>query len=236
MSSTTISSALLRQRLAEAEKLRDELKARRALSDPWFWLTECTKTQDEQDPENPYKPFPKKDYLFHTLQAMQQEPVLFIEKSRTMMISWTAAGFAAHMGFSRPAVGVIFQSQDEARAVHDVDYVKVLWEQSDPVLKAKWPLKKPMEKQAYDSLELANGSWFLGIPGNPGKIRSEHPTVVVLDEAAHIEKGEESYNVAVATRCLHMIALTSANPGWFRDATEFAVPVDWPEYYSKRAA
>jgi len=71
---------------------------------------------------------------------------------------------------------------------------------------------------------------MLGIPGNPDKIRSEHPTVVVLDEAAHIQEGERSYNVAAATRCLHLIALSSANPGWFRDATEFSLPVDWPDY------
>lgn len=235
VSKSSNSNSILLQKVQQMESLRDEARARKAVQDPWYWLTECTKTQDEQDLENPYKPFPKKEYLFHTLQAMQQEPVLFIEKSRTMMISWTAAAFSAHVGFTRPSVGVIFQSQDEARAVHDVDYVKVLWEQSEPALKAKWPLKKPMEKQAYDSLELANGSWFLGIPGNPGKIRSEHPTIVILDEAAHIERGEESYNVAVATRCLHMIALTSANPGWFRDATEFATPIDWPEHYPKAA-
>lgn len=218
----------MERKVAELEKARAEMLCRRAIADPYFWLTECTKTQDEQDLENPFKPFPKKEYLYHTLQLMKESPVLFIEKSRTMMISWLVSAFTAHMGFTRPAVGTIFQSEDEGRAVHDVDYVKVLWSQSTPELRAKWPLTKPMEKQPYDRLELANGSWWQGIPGNPGKIRSEHPTIVVLDEAAHIERGEESYNVAVATQCLHMIALSSAKKGWFRDFTEFANPVDWP--------
>ena len=71
---------------------------------------------------------------------------------------------------------------------------------------------------------------MIGIPGDPGKIRSEHPTIVVLDEGAHITEGEQSYNVAAATRCPHLVVLSSAWPGWFRDATEFATPVDWPNY------
>lgn len=114
------------------------------------------------------------------------------------------------MGFENAAVGTVFQSEDEDRAVHDIEYVKELWQNSDAPLKERWELKKPFEKQAYNRFELANGSWFQAITGDPDKIRSEHPTVVVLDEAAHIVRGMQSYSVAIATRCKYLWALSSA--------------------------
>jgi hypothetical protein len=55
----------------------------------------------------------------------------------------------------------------------------------------------------------------------------------VLDEAAYIES-DANYNVAVATRCKQIIALSSANPGWFREHTEFAQPVEWPDYSTRQ--
>lgn len=209
-----------------------EKRIRRGLTDPYFWLTECTKTKDEQDKTgNPYKPFPKRAYFQPCIDVIENEPVSFFEKSRTMMLSWLVSGWCAHYGFSHQAIGTIFQSEDEDRACHDVENVKTLWEQSEPEFKERWPLAKPLEKQPYFKLEMANGSWFKGIVGNPDKIRSDHPTIVVLDEAAFITKGDDSYNTAKATRCLKMICLSSAEPGWFEDFTRTAVPVDWPEYH-----
>lgn len=158
------------------------------------------------------------------------EPIVFLEKSRTMMASWTAAAWAAHKMFNTAATGVVFQSEDEDRAVNLVEYVKTLWDSSLEPLKRRWRPKKdtPAWQQAYNSFELENGSYCVGIPGKPDKIRSAHPTVVILDEAAHIKRGEESFNVAQGTRCLHIICLSSAWPGWFQEATQDAIPVDWP--------
>jgi hypothetical protein len=226
-------SNLLLQQLQEAELLKLELMTRKALSDPWYWLTECTKTVDEQDPENPYKPFPKDEYIRLYLEVLKYEPVLFCEKSRTMMASWTTAAHCAHLMFTRAAVGVVFQSRDEDRAVHDVEYVKALWKNSLDPLRERWKLSRDLESQPYNYFSLANGSWCLGITGDPQKIRSEHPTVVVLDEAAHIET-EANYNIAQATRCKQIVCLSSAWPGWFREFTEFANPVDWPDYSDRK--
>lgn len=140
--------------------------------------------------------------------------------------------------FTRPATGVIFQSEDEDRAVHDVEYCKILLDQSIPELKARWlPYKdRNVWDQPYNTLRMANGSWCMGLVGNPDKIRSQHPTIVVLDEAAYITRGEESFNVAQATRCHHIVCLSSANPSWFRERTEDANPIDWPNYEHMHAA
>ena len=214
----------------ELLQLEEELKARQALKDVYFWVTQCTKTSDEQDPLHPHKPFPEKPWFKPIYDVLDNEPNTWIYKSRTMMETWQVSSWAAHKGFTIPVTGVVFQSQDEDRSVHCIECVKDLWENSLPRLKKRWPLSKKMENQPYNKLEMANGSWFLGIPGDPNKLRSAHPTIVVFDEAAFMLRGEEAYNVAVASRAPHIIALSSAEEGFMNDKFLAASPVDWPDY------
>lgn len=214
------------------EAIEQEEKARRAIVDPYFWLTECTKTADEQDKTNPFKPFPKWPFFEPLWKLILSRQITFIEKSRTMMCSWGVAGIFAWLMFNRPLTSVVFQSQDEDRAVHDVDYVKTLWDQSIPPLKARWKTKDDTSpwRQSYNYFELANGSYCIGISGNPDKSRSLHPTVFVLDEAAFMVNGDEIFHTVLAARPLHLVALSSANNGWFREATERAVATNWPAH------
>jgi hypothetical protein len=220
----------------ELQEIQEVLQARTALDDCYYWLTECTKTIDEQDSLHPYKPFPDRRYFLPILDALNHEAQTWIYKSRTMMMTWLVSGWAAHYGFKHDATGVVFQSQDEDRAVHCVNCVKTLWENSPELLRKQWPLKKPLEKQPYNKLEMLNRTYFLGIPGNPDKVRSAHPTIFVMDEAAIVVRGEESLNVAVATRCPKMIILSSAYPGWMNEVFEASAPSDWPFYERNVAA
>jgi hypothetical protein len=235
LSSSNVLLPQEQRRWASILEKRDQAKAILALQDAYYWLTECTKTVDEQDPANPYKPFPKRRYIKPLLDALERLPVPRLMKSRTMMASWTVAGYCAHFGFTHPATGVIFQSQDHDRALQCLKYVKVLWENSIAPLKDQWRLSKKLEKQAFDRFELANDTWFQAIPGDPNKIRSAHPTIVVFDEAQLIEQYEESYSNAVAARCLKVICIGTAAPGPYWDLYEQAAMVDWPDW-DKEAA
>lgn len=161
---------------------------------------------------------------------LNNEPVVFLEKSRTMMATWLIMGWAAHMAFTRPARKIVFQSEDEDRAVHGIENCKELWRNAMPELQKRWPLVKDIDKQSFTNLELKNGSQIVGIPGNPDKVRSEHPSLIVFDEAAHMEYFLESFHTAIATRTPKMVALSSANVGAFRDATRAAKPCEWPDY------
>lgn len=146
------------------------------------------------------------------------------------MASWFFSAYCAHKMFTKPATGVVIQSQDEDRAVHDVQNMKVLWEQSDAELQGRWKLARPLDKQPYNKFEIGNGSWAIGIPGDPNKMRSQHPSIILLDEGAFMTRGAETYNIAVATRCPKIIVNSSAEVGWFQGVCESAKPVPWPEY------
>ena len=143
-------------KVREAQILREQ-HIRRCLKDTYYWLTTGTKTFDDQDKLNSFKSFPDKEYIPHILDCLEYESTLFLEKSRTMMASWTVSGWCAHKGFNSPFT-TVFQSQDEDRAVHDVENVKTLWSQSEPELQARWPLAKPMDKQPYNFLEPVTAS------------------------------------------------------------------------------
>jgi hypothetical protein len=145
-----------------------------------------------------------------------------------MMASWLSAGWAAHKLFTRPATTVVFQSENENRAVLMVDYVRTLWEQSMPALRQRWlPISG---RQSYNLWRMGNGSSAYAIPGDPDQIRSLHPTIVILDEAAIMTRGEQAFYTAVATRCRSIFCISSAKPGWYQYISESATPVNWPEY------
>jgi hypothetical protein len=216
----------------EAAVLVAELDYRRSARNCLYWLTRCTRTLDEQAAQaglEPYRPFPDRDYFRRLVDLFDSEPVVMLTKSRTMMASWLVAGWCAHIAFTRPATRIVFQSRDEERSLRLVQYARVLWEQSTPRCQRAWQLAKPLNKQAYDRLELANGSTLVGIVGSADKVRSEHPTVYVADEAAFMPEFEACWAAAAATRAPHLIALSSVQPSAFCDlVADDAEPVDWP--------
>jgi len=188
-----------------------------------------TKTKDEQDAEHPYKPFPMRAYFADIAAAWKAEPVLLIEKSRTLMATWFCAALCLHAEMTVPATTAIFMAQDEERSLIPLDYCWTLWEQQDEYLKQLWPIDRPRDKQAYNIMEFKNGSRGVALPGkNPDKIRGYHPTIVFFDEAADHEKFGEALDVALATRVPKMVAISSVKPSDFCELTRPAQEVEWP--------
>jgi hypothetical protein len=207
-----------------------EILARESIKNPLVWGRYATVTQDEQDKLHPFKPFPSWEYFDYLLPIFQNEPVVFLKKSRTMLASWFVSLWALHEMLNHPATSVVIQSRDEDRAVHNIESMKILYENSIPQLKDRWPLSGPLHKQSYNRFDLANKSWAVGISGDPKKINSLHSSIVILDEAALMERGAESFASALATKARTIIVLSSAEPGWFEDYIEGARPTPWPQY------
>jgi hypothetical protein len=194
-------------------------------------MQHLTKTKDEQDPKNPYKPFPRYPYFTVLHNVWLQEPIAFIEKSRTMMMSWWGAAESLHYVMTHQPAKAIFWAIDEARSLTLLDYARVLYEQQVDVFKQIFPLERPLDRQSYNRLELKDGGILVALPGkDPDRIRSEHPTIIIMDEAAFIENGGESFDIAIASRVPKMMCISSASPGWFRRLTKDARPTSLDKY------
>jgi len=200
-------------------------KVKSRIEVPLIWLQKYTKTKDphwKADGEtSEHRPFPDKPYFPYALKEIQREPVIFIEKSRDLMMSWLCVGYLMHACMTTPGIEVLFQSQTEDKAAELVDYAKTLYDQQDADIKAAYPLVKPSSQQGWLELNFANGSRIIGIPHGEDKVRSYHPWAILLDEAAFVEDAGGSYAAAISA-CKKIIVLSSAGPGWFADVVQSA--------------
>src|ERR1700726_973495 len=76
----------------------EDARLREAISNPYHWATEFTQTYNEHWVEerrpSPYEPFPKQlPYLEPLFQMFDLERILWIVKSRDMMISWACLAY-----------------------------------------------------------------------------------------------------------------------------------------------
>ena len=224
----SVQSRAAARALAQTKLRRDDLTPEllRAVDDPLEWLQRHTRTHDshwrEAGASNPYRPFPDTPYFQPLLAMIQQQPVLFIEKSRDMMISWLCVGFFAHAAMTNEHREVLFQSQKEDKAAELVDYAKTLYDEQDEALKRRFPLTKPVREQSALKLEFANGSRIIGISEGADQIRSYHPWGLLMDEAAFQPEAGEAYDAAVPV-CQKIVVVSSGGPGWFADFTTGAL-------------
>jgi len=70
------------------------------MTDPLYWMQHLTRTRDshwrEAGANSPYRSFPDKPYFPPLVECFHSEPVVFIEKSRDLMLSWFSVGFFSH--------------------------------------------------------------------------------------------------------------------------------------------
>jgi len=196
------------------------------IADPLVWLQQHTRTRDshwrERGARSPYRPFPDKPYFRSVVEHLQREPIIFIEKSRNMMLSWLCVGFFTHVAMTTPGIEVLFQSQKEEKAFELVDYAKTLYDHQRPEIKDAFPLARTLKSMAAGELLFAHGSRIFGIPGGGDQIRSYHPWGLFIDEAAFMPEAGECYDHAVSV-CQKIVVLSSAGPGWFADIAAGAI-------------
>ena len=202
----------------------------RAVSDPLLWLQQFTRTKDshwrEAGAATPYRGFPQKPYFRPLVEGFRNEPVMFVEKSRDLMLSWLFVGLFTHAAMTNKGIEILFQSQKEDKAFELVDYARTLYELQDEPFKDEFPLKKG-KRQSAGILEFENGSRIIGIPGGGDQVRSYHPWGLLQDEAAFMPEAGKAYDHAVPV-CQKIVVLSTAGPGWFaeqcRNATNIFCP------------
>ena len=203
-------------RAAQEEKERVQAM----VADPLSWLQLHTQTKDshwrEAGASSAYRPFPEKPYFRPIVETFQAEPVVFIEKSRDMMLSWLCVGLFTHAAMTIEGIEVLFQSQNEDKAFELVQYAKTLYSRQKPEIQKAFPLARSLRYMADGELAFAHGSRIIGIPGGGDQIRSYHPWGLFQDEAAFMPEAGEAYDNAVPV-CQKIVVLSSAGPGWFAE-------------------
>lgn len=199
--------------------LRDQLTGKYIVEpDALYWAQNHTRTQDkhwkESGAASPFRPFPDKPYFREIQEFWNDNPILWIEKSRDLMCSWMIVMLYTHQCQIRPNTQALFQSQKELKAYDLVEYARTLYREQDEWLRKKFPLIKPMDQQSTGTLKWANGSEIIGIPEGGDQVRSHHPWGLFMDEAAFQPAAGEAYNVALPV-CEKITVISTAGPGWF---------------------
>jgi hypothetical protein len=133
--------ALSAQELAEIEWTLEDARCAEPVASfeagPLYWLTRLTATENPQHEAQglPFKnPFPRRSYFVPLFAAfLERHKALMIPKSRTMMTSWGAMGFAAWAAQWRREETVV-QTANEDKCLHLIDYVRQLVEKPAAVV------------------------------------------------------------------------------------------------------
>lgn len=212
----------------------------RIKKDPLWWLRNATRTFNpqwqEQGFDSPYAPFPEDEYLDYLFDYLRPTADMRYEwvksqvppdpargarlrpvvKSRTMMGSWGCVGYFTHQAMTVPGREYLFQSQTQEKAEELISYAKTLWNQQEQWLKDKFPMDRRLDDFPKDMVRWENGSRIIGIPSDPEKVRSYHPTGMLIDEASFISEFRKNLMTALPA-CNVIVPLSSAGPSEYGD-------------------
>jgi hypothetical protein len=151
------------------------------------------------------------------LQVFELERIIWIVKSRDMMISWACLAYLTRKAMTTPLCGSVVRTQKEKKVIQLVDYAKCLYRRQ-PVWLRAFPLAKPLKNQSDLELQFANGSYLVGIPGGADQICSYYPWGYLNDESSFQPEAGDCYNEALSVVKGKIIFNSSAGPGWYADA------------------
>src|SRR4051812_931810 len=210
---------------------RNDARLTMAVSDPYRWASEYTQTYNEHWAEegrpSPYEPFPQRlPYLKPLFELLELERIVWIVKSRDMMISWACMAYLTWKAMTVPLCGSVVQTQKEKKAIQLIEYAKCLYRRQPAWLQDEIPLAKALKNQSELELQFANGSYIVGLPGGADQIRSYHPWGYLNDESSFQPDAGDCYNEALSVVKGKIIFNSSAGPGWYADARRDIVRIE----------
>lgn len=161
---------------------------------PSIWVPGWVVTQDEHDEEEPYKRLPDKEYLKRLAYAWVWEPLLFVPKSRQLMVTWLFCAIGAHELIARQARRCAFVSKKS----EDAD--RGLLTRVELVCEMLPPWAPPVQHiEGYLTCPETN-SVIMAIGENSEKgLRSYTFSWIFSDEAAFQTNPAPGYRAALAT-------------------------------------
>lgn len=133
------------------------------------------------------------------------------------MITWACVAYLTLQAQKNAERRILFQTQEENKAIELIDYAKCLYKSQPQWLKDAFPLTKDIDTQEARILSFANGSEIWALVGGASKIRSYHPWGYLNDESSFQPEAGECYTEALAAAKGKIIFNSSAGPGWYAD-------------------
>lgn len=219
--------------LSKSPKLQ-ELEWRLCKADLYYWLTTWAKTLDThyKEWESPIQPFPEKEYIKVFVDHWLKYKILFVPKSRQMMVSWLCvAAYLWDTQFHEARL-TCFQSKREDDADELVKRLKHIWDNEPTFLKRyyTWEWKfielkaNPTAKgrHVFCKFELpAINSRIMGIPQGWDIVRMQTLSGMLSDEAAFQPEMDSAYTALKPTLSSGgrlTVVSTPENGTFFEDA------------------
>ena len=175
---------LPRQDKEQIFKIWEFTEINRCHKNPWYFITNYCRTLDEHDLENPFKLFPKKEYLKIMVDIWQKEPLLIVPKSRQMMATWLFTALNVWIAL-KPGRKCLFLSKKEA----DADAIK---ERAVILLEGLPEFLKPNYSSSYCRINFPDlKSEIKAMSSEPNAVRMYTASSILADEFAHMDKARD---------------------------------------------
>jgi hypothetical protein len=218
------------QKLAHSRELQ-ALEFDRCKNDLYYWLTNWAKTLDSHDPDNPNKSFPDKDYIKFFIEKWLDCKLLFVPKSRQMMVSWICvACYLWDAQFHKGRL-TFFQSKKADDANDLIKRAKTIWDNEPKFLKKyiedgmmKDLILNPQNsgQAVYNLMTFPQiQSEIRGIPEGGDVIRMQTASGILSDECAFQPEASAAYTAAkptISNKGRYTAVSTAEDNTFFADA------------------
>lgn len=187
--------------------------------DPWLFLTECVRTLDPVDKDNPVKAFPQWTYLKFFAKLWHRGQFIAIPKSRRMTMSWTNCALILwdilfHQGRNWAIVSK--KEEDAAEILRRIDFIyeNIPSEKIPRDLLPERELKVKPPVLEFPEIR----SRVQGYPMGADQLRQFTFSGIFGDECAFWPEAQKFYSAAKPTTDGggKMVLVSSAAPGFFK--------------------
>lgn len=190
---------LTEEEVRERWLIRWELAKR----DPWPFVKYFVQTLDEHDREHGMKPYPVKAVGRIMCRAWRDFDILFVEKSRQIMMTWTMAALILHDTlFTKGARRHFLQSKKQEDADAILDRVRVIYDSLSEMNLPGLPEVKKAGNKSGTTSEMrfpSKYSIITAIPQGPHTAHSYTCSGIFGDEINHQTEAKSGYEGALPT-------------------------------------
>lgn len=169
---------------------------------PWKFLEHFTYTFDAHDPSKVAKKFPGYAYQRILCRLWEELPVLFIAKSRQIMMTWEIAALTLWDTIFKVNRLQLLQSKKEDDAADVLERATFIYEQLEKMAFPDLPKAKHVGEKAGTKKRLefpGLRSKIMAIPQGGAIVRMHTCSGIFSDEINHQTEGKEAYGAAKPT-------------------------------------